>query len=158
MGPTRIRDLTIATVVVAVLGYVVSSREYGSLPPITALTGVSLLAVALAVAGWAFYVRAKIADGKIGVGPGRVHPLAVARSVMIAKASAWVGALALGWWLGVTAFFVPHRSVIRVADEGTAGAVVAVVSALALTLAALWLEHCCKSPDEPPEDADGAPS
>jgi hypothetical protein len=22
-------------------------------------------------------------------------------------------------------------------------------------LAALWLQHCCKSPPEPPDDADG---
>jgi hypothetical protein len=32
---------------------------------------------------------------------------------------------------------------------------VAAVSALALVVAALWLQHCCKSPDEPPEDARG---
>jgi hypothetical protein len=76
---------------------------------------------------------------------------------MIAKASAWVGALALGWWLGVVTFFVLNRSVLRVAGEGSTGAVVAAVSALALVIGALWLQHCCKSPDEPPEDADGAP-
>jgi len=87
--------------------------------------------------------------------PGRLHPLAVARAVMIAKASAWVGALALGWWLGVSAFFLPKRTVLRVAAEGSAGAVVAAASALALVVAALWLEHCCTSPDEPSEDADG---
>lgn len=155
MVPTRKRDLTIAAVVLAILGYVVTWRLFGSFPPIRVLTGVSLLGVAVAAAAWAFYLRSKIGDGKIGVGPGRVHPLAVARAVMIAKASAWVGALALGWWLGVSAFFVPNRSVLRVAGEGSVGAVLAALSALALVLAALWLEHCCKSPDEPPDDADG---
>jgi uncharacterized protein DUF3180 len=155
MGPTRKRDLTIAAVVLTLLGYVVTSRLFGSFPPIRVLTGVSLLAVALVVAGWAFFVRSKIGDGKIGAGPGRLHPLAVARSVMIAKASAWVGALTLGWWLGVTAFFIPKRGALRVAAEGSTGAVVAAASALALVVAALWLEHCCKSPDEPSDDADG---
>jgi len=155
MGLTRKRDLTIAVVVLTLLGYVVTSRTFGSFPPITVLTGVSLLVVAVAEAGWAFYVRGKIGDGKIGVGAGRLHPLAVARAVMIAKASAWVGALALGWWLGVSAFFLPKRTVLRVAAEGSAGAVVAAASALALVVAALWLEHCCTSPDEPSEDADG---
>ena len=72
----------------------------------------SLLAVAAAEAGWAFYIRSKVNDGKIGPGPGRLHPLAVARSVMIAKASAWVGALALGWWFGVLAYLIPRRDVI----------------------------------------------
>ncbi|KAA0097529.1 DUF3180 domain-containing protein [Mycolicibacterium sp. P1-18] len=158
MGPTRKRDLAIATVLLTALGYVVTSRLFGAFPPIRILTGVSLLAVAVVLAGWAFYVRSKIADGKIGVGPGRLHPLAVARGVMIAKAAAWVGALTLGWWLGVSAFFLSKRGVLRVAAEGSAGAVVAAASALALVVAALWLEHCCKSPDEPTEDPDGVRS
>jgi hypothetical protein len=51
---------------------------------------------------------------------------------------------------------LPRRSTLRVAGEDTAGAVVAAVSALALVVAALWLQHCCKSPQEPPDNADGA--
>ncbi len=158
MGPTRHRDLTAAIVVVAILGYVLVSLTYRWFPPITLWTGVSLLGVALVEAGWAFYVRSKIGDGRIGDGPGRLHPLAVARAVMIAKASAWVGAIALGWWVGVLVYVLPKRSQLRVAGEDSAGVVVAAVSALALVVAALWLQHCCKSPDEPPEDADGATS
>ncbi len=158
MGPTRHRDLTAAIVVVAVLGYVLVSLTYRWFPPITLWTGVSLLGVALVEAGWAVYVRSKIGDGRIGDGPGRLHPLAVARAVMIAMASAWVGAIAIGWWVGVLVYVLPKRSQLRVAGEDSAGVVVAAVSALALVAAALWLQHCCKSPDEPPEDADGAPS
>ncbi len=101
MGPTRNRDLTTATVIAAVLGYVLVTVLYRWFPPITVWTGLSLLAVAVAEGGWAFYVRSKINDGRIGDGPGWLHPLAVARSVTIAKASAWVGALVLGWWVGV---------------------------------------------------------
>ena len=76
---------------------------------------------------------------------------------MIAKASAWVGALALGWWIGVRGLpgAATRRTAGRAAKD-TAGAVVAAVSALALVVAALWLQHCCKSPDEPPDDPDGA--
>lgn len=155
MGPTRKRDLAAATAVVAILGYFAVTRLYGWLPPITVWTGISLLAVAAGEAGWAFYVRSKIAEGKIGDGGGWLHPLAVARALLVAKASAWVGALALGWWLGVLGFFLPRRGVLRVAGDGSVGAVVAAVSALALVIAALWLQHCCKSPDEPPADADG---
>ena len=60
--------------------------------------------VAVAEALWARYVRTKINDGEIGDGPGWLHPLAVARSVVVAKASAWVGALVLGWWVGVLVY------------------------------------------------------
>ena len=158
MGPTRKRDLTTATVIVAIIGFVVVSLTYRWFPPITVLTGLSLLAVAAVEVGWAFYVRSKIADGKIGDGPGWLHPLAVARAVMISKASAWVGALALGWWVGVLVYLLPKRAVLRVAREDSTGVVVAAVSALALVLAALWLQHCCRAPDEPPEDADGVRS
>jgi hypothetical protein len=156
MGPTRKRDLTAAGVLAAVVGYLVVVLLYQYFPPIDVWTGMSLLAVAIIEAGWAFYVRAKINDGRIGDARGWLHPLAVARSVLIAKASAWVGALVLGWWIAVLTYLLPRRSTLRVAGEDTAGAVVAAVSALALVAAALWLQHCCKSPQEPPENADGA--
>jgi hypothetical protein len=157
MGPTRKRDLTAATVAAGVASYLLVVLLYRWFPPITVWSGLSLLGVALAEAGWAFYVRAKINNGQIGDGPGWLHPLAVARSVLIAKASAWVGALVLGWWVGVLVYLLPRRSTLRVAGEDTPGAVVAAACALALVIAALWLQHCCKSPEEPPDNSEAAP-
>lgn len=156
MGPTRKRDLTAAVVGAAVLGYLLVNGLYRWFPPITVLTGLSLLAVAIGEALWARYARAKIADGEIGPGRGRLHPLAVARSLMVAKASAWVGALMLGWWVGLLVYFLPRRSWLRAAAEDTTGTVVAAISALALVVAALWLQHCCKSPYDPTERGEGA--
>jgi hypothetical protein len=157
MGPTRKRDLTAAAVIAAVLGYLLVVLMYRWFPPITVWTGLSLLAVGIAEAGWAFYVRAKINDGQIGDGPGWLHPLAAARSVLIAKASAWVGALVLGWWVGVLIYLLPRRDALRVAAQDTAGAAVAAASAFVLLVGALWLQHCCKSPHEPPDNGEGAP-
>jgi Protein of unknown function (DUF3180) len=156
MGPTRKRDLTAAVVIAAVIGYLLVVGLYRWFPPITIWTGISLLGVAAVEAMWGRYVRSKISEGLIGDGHGRLHPLAVARTVMIAKASAWVGALVLGWWIGVLAYLLPKRETLRVAGEDTAGAVVAAVSALALIVAALWLQHCCEKPEEPPEDSGAA--
>ncbi|MHA3019071.1 DUF3180 domain-containing protein [Mycobacterium sp. BMJ-28] len=156
MGPTRKRDLVFATVATAVVGYLLVVWLYRWFPPITLWTGVSLFVLAGAEAGWGYFVRGKIRDGRIGVGGGRLHPLAVARSVVVAKASAWVGALVLGWWAGVLGYLLPRRGELRVAGEDTAGAVVAALCALALVVAALWLQHCCKSPDEPDEHSDAA--
>ena len=158
MGPTRKRDLTAAVVCAAVLGYLLVLLLYRWFPPITVWTGVSLLAVAAAEAVWGRHVHAKINAGEIGDGAGRLHPLAVARSLMIAKASAWVGALVLGWWIAVLAYLLPRRSTVQVAGEDTAGTVVAAVSALALVVAALWLQHCCRSPYDPTEHGEGAES
>jgi Protein of unknown function (DUF3180) len=156
MGPTRKRDLTAAVVGAAVLSFLLITVLYRWFPPITVWTGLSLLAVAIAEVLWARYVRAKISEGEIGVGPGWLHPLAVARTVLVAKASAWMGALVLGWWVGVLVYFLPRRSWLRAAAQDTTGTVVAAVSALALLVAALWLQHCCISPQDPPEHGEGA--
>ncbi|MBW0016836.1 MAG: DUF3180 domain-containing protein [Mycobacterium sp.] len=158
MGPTRKRDLTAAVMGAAVVGYLLVIVWYRWFPPITVWTGISLLAVAVAEALWARYVRVKINDGEIGDGPGWLHPLAVARTLTIAKASAWMGALVLGWWVGVLVYFLPRRSWLRATAEDTPGAVVAAVSALALVVAALWLQHCCKSPQDPGEPGDSLES
>ncbi len=96
MGPTRKRDLTAAVLGTGVVGYLLVVLFYRWFPPITAWTGLSLLAVGVAEAIWGRHVRTKIGDGEIGDAPGWLHPLSVARSLVIAKASAWVGALALG--------------------------------------------------------------
>lgn len=157
MGLTRRRDLLAAVVAVAVVSYLLVHVLYRYFPPITLWTGLSLLAVAVGEAAWGFSVRSRIRDGQIGVGAGRLHPLAVARSVVIAKASAWVGALVAGWWIGLVIYLLPRRAELRVAGEDTPGAVVAAVSALALVVAALWLEHCCTSPGDPADSADSAP-
>jgi hypothetical protein len=156
MGPTRKRDLTAAVLGVAILAYLLVHVLYRYFPPITVWTGLSLLAVAAVEAAWAVSVRAKIRDGQIGVGGGRLNPLAVARSVVVAKASAWVGALMLGWWIGVLVYLLPRRAELRVAEADTPGALVAAVSALALVAAGLWLQYCCKSPGEPTDDGDVA--
>lgn len=157
MGPTRKRDLAAAVAVAAVFAYLAVHVLYRYFPPITAWTGLSLLAVAVAEAVWALSVRTKIRDGQIGVGAGRLHPLAVARTVAVAKASAWVGALALGWWLGVLAYLLPKRSELRVAGADTPGSVIAAVSAFALVAAALWLQNCCRSPSDTKIDSDAVP-
>jgi hypothetical protein len=97
MGPTRKRDLAAAALGTAVAGYLLVVLLYRWFPPITIWTGLSLFAVGVAEAGWGRYVRTKISDGEIGDGPGWLHPLSVARSLVVGKASAWVGAMALGW-------------------------------------------------------------
>lgn len=156
MGPTRTRDLAAATVGSAAVGFLLLHFLYRYFPPITFWTGLSLLGVATAEVVWGASVRRRIRDGEIGVGGGRLHPLAVARTVVIAKASAWVGALVAGWWFGVLAYLIPRRSELRVAVADSPGAVVAAASAVALVVAAVWLQHCCKSPGEPRDEGENA--
>ena len=135
MGPTRKRDLIAAVAIAAALAFLLVHVLYHYFPPITLMTGLSLLAVAVVEAAWGVSVRGQIATGQIGAGAGRLHPLAVARTVAIAKASAWLGAAVLGWWLGVLAYLMPKRSELRVAAADTPGVIIAAVSAFALVAA-----------------------
>lgn len=155
MTPTRVRDLLGVAAVALVVSYLAVLSLYRWFPPLTVWTGLSLAAIAIAEAVWGWFVRAKINAAEVGVGGGRLHPLAVARSVLIAQASAWVGAVVLGWWLGVLAYLLPRRGELRVAAADTPGAVVAAVCALALVAAGLWLQHCCKSPPDTSDDPHG---
>jgi len=154
MGPTRVRDLAAAALAATVISYLFMGLLYRHFPPVTLWTGLSLLALAALEAGWGASVRARIRDGRIGVGAGRLDPLAVARSVAVAKASAWVGALALGGWLGVLVYVGQRRSELRVAAADTPGVAIAALSALALVAAAVWLQHCCRSPADPADGTD----
>lgn len=156
MGLTRKRDLAAAAAAAAVLGYLAMHLLYRHFPPITLWTGLSLLAVAAVETWWAVSVRSRIRDGRIGVGAGRLHPLAVARTVAVAKASAWAGAVMLGWWIAVLAYLLPRRSELRVAAADLPGAAVAALSALALVIAAMWLQNSCKSPGDPTGAQDAA--
>ena len=90
-------------------------RFYRWFPPLTVWTGPLAGRGRDRRGGLGWQVRAKINDGEIGDGGGRLHPIAVARSVVIAKASAWVGALVLGWWIGVLAYLLPRAVTLRVA-------------------------------------------
>lgn len=155
MTPTRVRDLVGVAVLAAILSYFAVLTLYRWFPPLTVWTGLSLAAIGVAEALWGGYVRAKINAAEVGVGGGRLHPLAVARSVLIAQASAWVGALVLGWWLGVLGYLLPRRGELRVAAADTVGAAVAAACALVLVAAAVWLQHCCKSPPDSSDDPGG---
>ncbi|AMT69508.1 DUF3180 domain-containing protein [Mycobacteroides immunogenum] len=150
MGSTRIRDLLVAGIVTAILGYFFVSAAYGSLPPIPLLAGVSLLVLAIAEGVWAFYVRNKVNDGQIGVGTGLLPALVVARSVVVAKASAWLGTLMTGWWMAMLVYVLPRRAHLAAAAADTLGVLIATGCALALVVAGLGLQHCCKSPPDPP--------
>ncbi len=156
MGLTPRWRLAAATAGAGALGYLLIPMLYRQFPAVTLWTGLWLLAVAGMEAGWAITVRGRIRNGQIGVGAGRLHPLAVARSVAVAKASAWAGALILGWWLAVLAYLLPRRTELRVAAADTPGVAVAALSAFVLVIAALWLENCCRSPEVPTDDPDPA--
>lgn len=150
---TRIRDLLALAVLAAVVSWLLVRTLYGSLPPMPVYAGASLYPVALLEAVLAFMIRSRVGKREIGDGPRQLHPITAARAVALAKASALVGSAAAGVWLGFLLFLLPQRSFVLAASEDTSGVVVGAVGGVLLVAAALWLEHCCKTPEDPGEPA-----
>ncbi|WP_219415551.1 DUF3180 domain-containing protein [Pseudonocardia nigra] len=149
MTATRPRDLLVAALVAAVLANLLVRLAYGSMPPIPLLAGATLgvLGVAEAIAGNA--LRARIRR-RPGTRP--VQPLVAARAVLVAKASSLAGAIMAGVWAGLLGYVLPQSGTVSAAADDSVAGGVGLVCALVLVGGALWLEHCCRTPDDEPGD------
>lgn len=150
MTPTRWRTLALTVVVAGVLGWLLADTAYGELPRLPLLAAGSLLLLAATEVGIAKVVRDRLAHRRRADGSplGRpLHPMQIARAVVLAKASSPTGALLAGGYGGVAAWALPRRGdSTAVADD----ALVACLSAGAgvlLVVAALVLERSCRTPD-----------
>ncbi len=145
---TKARDLVPSGVFTAVLVYLGVRLLYGELPPLPTLAGITLLVLAVVEAVFGYSLRSRIR----GTTPGKpVQALTAARAVALAKASSLLGAIMLGAWLGVLAYVLPESAKVDAAGRDVPSAIVGAVCAAVLIGAALWLESCCRTPDEPGE-------
>ncbi|MFT3716113.1 MAG: DUF3180 domain-containing protein [Gordonia sp. (in: high G+C Gram-positive bacteria)] len=158
LGPTTVRDLIAIAVVAGLGGWILIRYNYGSFPSLPWPAGLTFYVLAALEVVIAFLVRSKVSDGKVGPGPGQLHPINVARSLALAKASSILGAIALGGWLGMLVFLLSRRY-LEAATADLPGAIVGAVGGLLLAAAALWLEYCCRAPDDPdPDQSDASPA
>lgn len=152
LKPTRALDLTANLLIAAALAWAATRIAYGSFPPISSFAGASLYPVAAIEVALGFIIRARVNEHRIGDGPHQLHPITAARAVALAKASAQVGSLAAGVWLGFLIWVFPQRGDLRAADADVPGALIGLGAAAALVAAALWLEYCCRAADDPTDD------
>jgi len=152
LKPTRISELAVLAAVAAVATWILIRVFYGSMPPIPVYAGASLYFVAVAEAVFAFVIRSRVKNRQVGDGLSQLHPITAARALALAKASALVGSATVGVWVGVLVYLIPQRSVLQAAASDTPGAWVGLGAAIALVAAALWLEHCCKTPEDTPDE------
>ncbi|TWP51378.1 DUF3180 domain-containing protein [Lentzea tibetensis] len=144
---TKSRDLVGIAVVAGLLAHLLLRLAYDTLPPLPLLAGSTLFVIAIVETLLAFSLRARI-ERRAGARP--VQPLTAARAVALAKASSVLGAIMSGVWSGLLIYVFPVRDEFEAAGNDLVSGVVGLLSALALTAAALWLEHCCKTPTETP--------
>ncbi|MEQ3551994.1 DUF3180 domain-containing protein [Pseudonocardia nematodicida] len=149
--PTRYRDLAAIVIVATLLGNILVQLTYSSLPSLPVASGVTVgvLAVAEIVGGFVLRRRIERRDGALPV-----PPLVAARAVLVAKASSVGGAVIAGLWAGVLVHTLPMASVVVAAFRDSIVAGIGLGCAFLLVGAGLWLEHCCRAPDDP-DDTDG---
>lgn len=153
LKPTRILDLVANVLIAAIVAWIATRAAYDNFPPISVFAGASLYPVAAIEAVLAFVIRARVNDHQIGDGRHQLHPITAARAVALAKASAQVGSIAAGIWLGFLCWVFPQRGTLRAAAADSPGAIVGMLAGVALVAAALWLEYCCRAPEDPTDDA-----
>lgn len=149
---TRPRELVIAGLVGVVLAYLGFKFAYNSLPQLPRYAGVTLVVLGVIEAVLAFSIRSRIRSGRL------LGALGVARAVALAKASSLLGALMFGAWLGAIVALLPRIGDVAAAASDFRSAVIGVLSAVVLIAAALWLEHCCRTPEQPDQDPDDHPT
>ncbi|HEX3906615.1 MAG TPA: DUF3180 domain-containing protein [Mycobacteriales bacterium] len=152
MSPTRWRDLALAAIVAAAIAYVVTRLDYVNLPSpsVYSLLWIPLLAIAELYI--ALVTRSRLL-GRHGTRP--INPLIVARIAALAKATALVGALALGAYAGFFGWVVRVSSTIATRDTRTAA--IGAGLSVALIAAASFLEHVCRVPHDPDDNASPDP-
>jgi hypothetical protein len=145
MTPTRLRTLFLIAVVVAAVSWLVLHAAYGSLPPLP-----WTMVPALIIAAGGEVITGRGLQARILRRPGAkpVPPLQVARMVALAKASslaaAVIGGVAAGF-AGAAAGSLPAPAARH--DVFTASSTF--VAAVVLAVAALYLERCCRVPEDP---------
>ncbi len=150
MGPTRISTLVVAVLAAAAATWLlISSFYYSGLPPLPWLPVVTLAGLAVLEAYAAVNTR-----GRIDRRPGRdpVNPLLVARFVVLAKASALVGAIFAGAYAGLVGWLLVQST--RAAGSDRPAAIAGLVASVALVAAALWLERSCRVPERPEDEQE----
>lgn len=152
--PTRPVDLVLPALGAAVAVHLVVRLTYGSLPTFPSTAGLPLAVLGLAEAVGGSALRRRIRR-RPGTRP--VEPLVAARAVLVARASALAGALVLGAWAGLLGYVAPRSADLAAAAGDTLAATIGLIGALALVAGALWLQHCCRTPDDPADDTDGRP-
>lgn len=164
MRPVNRRDLVVLAAGIAVASWLLVRAFYQQLPPLDWWLPVPLAVLALAEALGARTLRTRLADlrearaarDRADVRPPTklvrpVEPLLVARLAVLGQASAYVGSVFLGIWIGVLLHVGPAVHRLQTAGQDTVTSSLGVVASVGLMTAGLWLESVCRIP---PEDHD----
>ena len=151
MGITRPQDLLAVALVAAVVGYALVRLNYQRMPPLPRFAGVAaaILGIGEAIAGRGLRSRIRPPEAR---GQARIRtpvpPLTAARAVMAAKATSLAGAALAGLWVGLLVYVLPSWALLPAAQSDGVTGIIGLVGAVVMMGGALYLEHCCRAPDQ----------
>jgi len=152
MGITRPQDLIAVALVAAVVGYTLVRLNYQRMPPLPRFAGAAaaLLGIGEAIAGRGLRSRIRPPEHPRGAAQTRapVPPLTAARAVMAAKATSLAGAALAGLWVGLLVYVLPSWALLPAAQSDGVTGIIGLVGAVVMMGGALYLEHCCRAPDQ----------
>ena len=148
------------TALVGVAGFfaaaalIVVRRFYGSWQTISPLWSLPLWAVAAMCAFLAVMVRRRRKEGRVGLDRSQINPMMMANFMVIAKASAWSGAIIGGWFLGLAVWVLPRMNTLTAAQADLPGVIAGTLGGVALAVAGVILERSCEV--SPPAEGEAA--
>ena len=148
MKPTRVATLLALLIGTAALAWgalQISVNRGGMLPQLTWTAPAGVLLTAVVVLLTALALRSRLARPE-----KRPHALAMARLAVLGKASAHVGPLVGGLYAGYLVALLPGLGIEPRRDRAVI-CLAALLAAVLLSAAGLWLERLCRVP---PSDAD----
>ncbi|HEX5190037.1 MAG TPA: DUF3180 domain-containing protein [Streptosporangiaceae bacterium] len=149
MQPTKPWSLLAIAAISAAVAWIVVKFTFSSLAPLPWTAVPALILLAIGEFGFARNIGPRL-HGRPGAKP--IQPMAVPRVVALAKASSAAGAAIGGLALGFLIYTIPLLDKPVPGHDALASAVT-MLAAIALVLAALYLERACRAP-EPPDDDD----
>ena len=152
MQRTNIGALVGVFVFIAAAMGIITWRFYGYFPPLPSLAAITIWLLALVCVALIIIVRRNMAEGTIGLDRSQLHPMTVARMMVVGKASAWTGAILGGLYAGIATYVIPNADTLVAADAESPTVIAAVIGSVALSVAGVVLERNCETP--PPPDAD----
>jgi heme A synthase len=119
-------------------------NQTGRVVPIPWLAAFTLWLLAIALFVWALLARPRL---KRKPGHRPLAPIVAARTAALAMAASRTGSLVAGFYAGICIGTIPSRAT----EAGTSTlwtSLASAAGAVALTAAALWLEHICRLPTD----------
>lgn len=134
---------------------IITWHFFSWIPPVPVSVPVLLFVLAAVCLYLGWKVGSRISEGRIGLDRSQMSPMMVANCLVIAKASAWTGAITGGCYGGMVGYLVVHRNLLAAAAEDLPMVAAAFLAGVILAGAGLYLEHNCHVPPHNSEAAVG---